>query len=70
MSKAIIARDWEALTAELRIRFHGRTAPGDDLYVRGWVVKKHRRHITAEATLVSDAGDERAHAWGTFLVPV
>ena len=69
MSKAIIARDWEALTADLRIRFRGRIAPGDDLSVHGWVVKKQRRRITAEATLVNDAGDERAHAWGTFLVP-
>ncbi len=69
MSKAIIARDWEALRQNSE--YDSRSdRPGDDLYVRGWVVKKHRRHITAEATLVTDAGDERAHAWGTFLVPV
>ena len=70
MSKAIIARDWEALTADLRIRFRGRIVPGDTLSVHGWVVEKQRRRIAAEAILVDDAGDERAHAWGTFLVPL
>lgn len=69
MSKAIIAQNWEALTVELRIRFRGRIAPGDHLYVHGWVVEKQRRRIAAEATLVNEVGDERAHAWGTFLVP-
>lgn len=69
MSKAIIARDWEAFTAELRVRFQGRTAPGDELHVRGWVVDRQKRYIRTEATLVTDTGDERAHAWGTFLAP-
>ncbi len=69
MSKAIIARDWEAFTAELTVRFRGRIAPGDEIYVRGGGVKKLKRHIKAEATLVNTAGDERAHAWGTFLTP-
>lgn len=69
MSKAIIARGWEAFTAELRVRFRGRIAPGDRLHVHGWVVKRQRRHIRAEATLVSSTGEERAHGWGIFLVP-
>ena len=45
MSKAIIARGWEAFTAELRVRFRTRIAPGDELLVHGWVVEKQRRHI-------------------------
>lgn len=69
MSKAIIGRGLEAYTAELRVRFHARICPGDELHVRGWVVEKRRRHIRAEAVLVTTAGEERAHAWGTFLVP-
>ncbi len=69
MSQAIIARGWEALTVELTVRFRGRIAPGDRLQVRGWVVERRRRRIRAEATLVSDAGEERAHAWATFLAP-
>lgn len=68
MSQAVIARGWEALTAELTVRFRGRVAPGDDLQVRGWVVDRRKRRIRAEATLVTDAGEERAHAWATFLV--
>jgi len=69
MSKAIIAREWEAFTAELRVRFRDRIAPGDQLHVRGWVVQRKGRHIKAEATLLSSEGDERAHGWGTFLIP-
>ena len=68
MSKAVIARDWEALTAELTVRFRHRIAPGEQLQVHGWVVEKRRGHIKAEA-LVEGGGEERAHAWGTFLVP-
>ena len=67
MSKAIIAQHWEALTAELKVRLRRRTAPGERLHIRGWIVSKHRRRILAEATLTDANGEERAHAWGTFL---
>lgn len=67
MSKAIIARSWEALTVDLRVRFRSRVLPGEELRLRGWVVEKQRRKILTEATLVSGAGVERAHAWATFL---
>lgn len=69
MSKAIIARGWEAFTAELRVRFRGRVSPREELHVRGWVLEKRKRHIQAEATLLTNAGVERAHAWGVFLEP-
>ncbi len=70
MSKAIIARGWEAMTADLRVRFRGRIRPGDQLTVYGWVTEKQKRRIKAEARLVSSHSDERAHAWATFLVLV
>jgi hypothetical protein len=69
MSQAIIARGWEALTVELKVRFRGRVAPGDCLQIRGWVVERRRRRVRAEATLITDAGAERARAWATFLTP-
>lgn len=69
MSKAVIACDWEALTVDLRVRFRGRVAPGENLRVHGWVIQRRRRRILAEGTLTNDNGVERAHAWGTFLVP-
>lgn len=69
MSKAIIASGWEALTAELRVRFRGRVAPGDELQVRGWISERRKRRILAEATLATPAGRERAHAWAAFLIP-
>jgi acyl-coenzyme A thioesterase PaaI-like protein len=69
MSKAVIARNWEALTVDLRVRFRGRVLPGERLRLRGWVVEKRRRRILTEATLVTARGVGRAHAWATFLVP-
>jgi hypothetical protein len=69
MSKAIIAREWEAPTAELRVRFRGRVSPGERLHIQGWVIEKQRRRILTEATITTTAGEERAHAWATFLVP-
>ena len=69
MSKAVIARNWEALTVDLRVRFRGRVLPGERLRLRGWVVEKQNRRILTEATLATGAGVERAHAWATFLVP-
>lgn len=68
MSKAVIARDWEALTVDLRVRFRTRVTPGERLQVRGWVVERHKRKIVAEATLVTASGVERAHGWGVFLM--
>lgn len=69
MSKAIIAREWEAFTVELRVRFRGHVSPGEALHVRGWVIERQRRKILAEATLTRATGEDCAHAWGTFLVP-
>ena len=69
MSKAVIARNWEALTVDLKVRFRGRVAPGERLRVHGWVVEKRRRRILTEAILTTSTHVERAHAWAVFLVP-
>jgi acyl-coenzyme A thioesterase PaaI-like protein len=69
MSKAVIARNWEALTVDLRVRFRGRVSPGEELRVHGWVVEKRKRRVLTEAILVTGTGIERAHAWAAFLVP-
>jgi acyl-coenzyme A thioesterase PaaI-like protein len=68
MSKAVIAREWEALTVDLRVRFRARVTPGEKLQVHGWVVERRKRRIVAEATLVTGSGAERAHGWGVFLM--
>ncbi len=67
MSKAILARDWQALTAELRVRFRSRVLPGDSLQVRGWIISRRKRRILAEALLATETGQELAHAWARFL---
>lgn len=69
MSKAIIAHGMEAFTVELRVRFKQKLHTGETVQVRGWVVERHKRRITAEASLCSSTGGEYAHAWGVFLLP-
>ena len=69
MSKAVIARQWEAFTVELSVRFRRHVTPGKTFHIRGWVLERQRRKIMAEATLTSSTGVECARAWGTFLVP-
>jgi acyl-coenzyme A thioesterase PaaI-like protein len=68
MSKAVIARHWEALTTELRVRFRRSVFPGEVLCVAAWVVGRRKRRILAEATMRTLAGEERAHAWATLLL--
>ena len=68
MSKAVIATRYEALTAELRVRFRERIVPGDQLNVVGWVVDKRRGLIATEALITCSNGREKAHAWGKFLI--
>lgn len=67
MSKAVIASGWDALTAELKIRFRGRVSPGEELHVKGWIKENRKRRILAEAMLTTRQGVERAHGWATFL---
>ena len=67
MSHAIIAAGYEALTAEMGIRFRKKVSVNDVLRVRGWVVRVQKRKIVAEGSLTSTDGVEKAHAWATFL---
>ncbi len=67
MSKAILSGGDEAFTAELRIRFRKKVRVGDVVRVSGWVIRIEKRKILAEASLTSENGEERAHAWGVFL---
>ena len=67
MSHAIIAAGYEALTAEMGIRFRKKVSVNDVLRVRGWVVRIQKRKIVAEGSLTSTDGVEKAHAWATFL---
>ncbi|MBS1854462.1 MAG: PaaI family thioesterase [Acidobacteria bacterium] len=69
MSKAVAALPAEAFTAELRVRFRRHVASGSPYLIRGWVVERRKRHITAEAALTTPDGVEHAHAWATFLAP-
>ncbi len=67
MSKAILSGGDEAFTVDLRIRFRKKVCVEDVVLVNGWVVSAAKRRILAEASLTSEDGEERAHAWGTFL---
>ncbi|MGC9158840.1 MAG: PaaI family thioesterase, partial [Terracidiphilus sp.] len=70
MSKAILSGGGEAFTVDLRIRFRRKVCLGEVILVNGWVVSTAKRRIQAEATLTSENGEERAHAWGVFLAAV
>ena len=67
MSKAVATTGAEALTAELRVRFHHHVAAGEVFLVRGWIVSRHHRLLKTEAVLLARDGTEHAHAWATFL---
>lgn len=67
MSQAVIASGCEALTAELRVRYHRHIAPGERLHIRGWIVSRAKRLIATEAAVTAPDGSERAHAWASFL---
>jgi acyl-coenzyme A thioesterase PaaI-like protein len=67
MSKAVAATGSEALTAKLRVRFRRHVTSGDVFLIRGWIVKRNRRLIEAEAVLTAPDGTEHAHAWASFL---
>ncbi|MGD0460016.1 MAG: PaaI family thioesterase [Terriglobia bacterium] len=68
MAKAVAATASEALTGELRVRFHRRVQAGEKLRIKGWIVKRTRRLIETEGTLTAENGSECAHAWAVFLV--
>jgi acyl-coenzyme A thioesterase PaaI-like protein len=68
MAKAVTATQCEALTGELTVRFRRRVETGEELRVRGWVIKRTKRVIETEATLTASDGGERAHAWAIFVV--
>jgi acyl-coenzyme A thioesterase PaaI-like protein len=67
MAKAVAAAGMLALTCELRIRLRQHVPPAEELSVTAWIVERRRRRIATEASLVDRHGNERAHAWGTFL---
>lgn len=68
MAQAVVASGRKALTCELRVRLRRQIAPGDSLEIRGWIAAVERRKLTAEASLAGAEGEERAHAWATFLL--
>ena len=69
MSKAILASGVQAFTVELRLRYRQKLSIGQPVQIRGWIVQKEKRRITAEGAVCGPSGEEYAHAWGVFLLP-
>ncbi|MEJ5367917.1 MAG: PaaI family thioesterase [Bryobacteraceae bacterium] len=67
MSHALIAAGLRAMTAELRVRFREPAPSGRPLTLRGWIVRRVKRLVEAEASITGDGGVEYAHGWGCFL---
>jgi acyl-coenzyme A thioesterase PaaI-like protein len=70
MAKAVAATGSRGMTADLQVRFRHYAVTGEQLKVRGWVVRRKGRLVETEATLVAADGSEHAHAWAKFLVVV
>lgn len=67
VAKAVAAQGHRSVTAEMRVRFRHYAKTGEPLQVRGWVAKRKKRIIEAEASLTVADGSECAHAWAVFL---
>lgn len=67
MSKAVTSEFKFVMTAELKVRFRAPVHSGALLSVTGWIVKRGKRLIEAEASILGPDGIECAHAWGSFL---
>ena len=67
MSKAVAGNGFEALTAELRVRLRRPVASGSTFTIRGWVVRRRKQIIEAEAAITGPDGAEHAHAWARFF---
>jgi acyl-coenzyme A thioesterase PaaI-like protein len=69
MSKAVAAIGSVALTGELIVRYRSYVEPGHAYRIRGWITERKKRLLKTEAALTTPDGEERAHAWATFIVP-
>jgi len=67
MAKAVIARDWLAMTVELKTRYRHHVTTGERLRIEGRVVERRKRRILTEASVCTVGGEERARATGIFL---
>lgn len=68
MAKAVVARGWEAVTGELRVRYQAPVVPGDRLEIRGRVLDRRNRRIHAEATVRKHDGSLCLRAQSTFVM--
>ncbi len=67
MAKAVLAGRHRAMTCELKVRYRHYVATGEELVIRGWISEVKKRKILTEASVSTEAGEERAHGWGVFL---
>jgi len=67
MSKSIIARNIEALTMKLEIRFHHYVTAGDTLVIEGWITRQHKRKILTEAIITKETGEKVLQGSAVFL---
>ncbi len=66
MSKAILASGVQAFTVELRLRYRQKLSIGQPVQVRGWIVQKEKRRITAEGAVCGPSGEEYGARLGSL----
>ncbi len=68
MAKAIYRQGWQAVTAEMTVRYVDPVRLGQRIRVLGWIQEKRRRIIETSARLENKMGDELARAKARFVL--
>ena len=61
------AMNLDTLTSELTIRYLQSASIGEQLYLRGWFVKKNRRMVESRAEIENEIGKIVARAKGKYI---
>ncbi len=68
MAKAIYRKGWQAVTAEMTVRYVEPVHLDQRLRVVGWIQEKRRRIIETSARLENKMGDELARSKARFVM--
>lgn len=68
MAKAIYRQGWDALTAEMTVRYVEPVHLGERIRILGWIQDKRRRIIEASSRMEDKLGDELARAKARFVL--
>ncbi|SDM24839.1 PaaI family thioesterase [Halarsenatibacter silvermanii] len=68
MAKSIYLQGWQAVTAEMTVRYVEPVNTGETLRVLGWIQEQRRRIIETSSRIENKMGDELARAKARFVL--